>query len=73
VTSTSFCTLVKSRTSIDIAFAFPPAEVISRATGLIVDAGEFGSGGKEEHAVASEVVLAATTTVGQFLSVCTQS
>jgi hypothetical protein len=41
--------------------------------GLIVDAGEFGSGGKEEHAVVSEVVLAATTTVGQFSSVCTQS
>ena len=57
---------MKSRTSTDIAVAFPPASVISRATVLIVDDGEFGSGGKGEHFVASDVVFAATTTVGQF-------
>jgi len=64
VLSTSLWTLEKSRTSTDIAVALPPVEVISRATVLIVDAGEFGSGGKGEHFVASEVVFAATTTVG---------
>lgn len=65
VDSTSFWTLAKSRTSTDIAVAFPPAEVISRATVLIVDAGELGSGGKGEHFVAFDVVFAATTTVGR--------
>lgn len=44
--------------------ALPPVEVISRATVLIVELEEFGSGGKGEHFVASEVVFAATTTVG---------
>jgi hypothetical protein len=63
VASASFWTLVKSRTSTDIAVAFPPVEVISRATVLVVDAEELGSGGKGEHFVASEVVFAATTTV----------
>jgi hypothetical protein len=66
VDSTSFWTLVKSRTSTDIAVAFPPADVISRATVLIVELDEFGSGGKGEHLVASDVVFAATTTVGQL-------
>jgi hypothetical protein len=49
VASNSFCALVKSRTSTEIARAFPPASVISRATVLIVEADEFGSGGKGEH------------------------
>lgn len=62
VPSTSFWTLVKSRTSTGIAVALPPASVISRATVLIVDAGEFGSGGKGEHFVASDVVFATTMT-----------
>ena len=44
--------------------ALRPREVISRATVLIVEAGEFGLGGKGEHCVASEVVFAATTTGG---------
>lgn len=64
VASTSFWTLKKSRTSTDIAVAMPPVEVISRATVLIVDAGVLGSGGKGVHFVASDVVFAATTTVG---------
>lgn len=64
VDSTSLWTLEKLRTSTGIAVALPPVEVISRATVLIVDAGELGSGGKGVHFVASEVVFAATTTVG---------
>jgi hypothetical protein len=63
VESASCWTLVKSRTSTDIAVAFPPVPVISRATVLIVDAEELGSGGKGEHVMASDVVFAATTTV----------
>jgi len=62
VASTSLWTLGKSRTSTDIASALPPASVISRATVLIVEADEFGSGGKGEHLVTSDVVFAATTT-----------
>lgn len=65
VSSTSFWTLAKSRTSTEMAVALPPASVISRATVLIVEAEEFGSGGKGEHFVASDVVFAATTTVRQ--------
>jgi hypothetical protein len=45
-----------------MAVALPPASVISRTTVLIVDAEEFGSGGKGVVFDASEVVLAATTT-----------
>ena len=56
--------LEKLRTSTGIAVALPPVEVISRTTVLIVDAGEFGSGGKGEHFEGSEVVFAATMTVG---------
>lgn len=55
--------LLKLRTSTAMAVALPPASVISRATVLIVDAELFGSGGKGEHLVASDVVFAATTTV----------
>ena len=66
VASANFWTLAKSLTSTDIAVALPPASVISRATVLIVDAGEFGSGGKGEHVVASDVVFAATTTAGHI-------
>lgn len=54
--------LAKSRTSTAMAVAIPPASVISRATVLMVDAELFGSGGKGEHLVASDVVFAATTT-----------
>jgi hypothetical protein len=56
--------LAKSRTSTGSAVALRPREVISRATVLIVEAGELGSGGKGVHCVASEVVFAATMTVG---------
>ena len=51
-----------------MAVALLPASVISRATVLIVEAEEFGSGGKGEHRVASDVVFAATTTVCEFPS-----
>ena len=56
------------RTSHAIARAELPASWISRATVLIVDCGELGSGGNLEAGMAvveaSEVVLAETTTVG---------
>jgi hypothetical protein len=55
--------LGKSRVSTGMAVAVPPASSISRATVEMVDAGEFGSGGKGEVLEASEVDLAATTTV----------
>ena len=45
VLSTRFVTLSKSRVSIWMALASPPASRISRATVLMVDCGEFGSGG----------------------------
>lgn len=67
--STRFCTLAKERTSAGIAVARPPDSVISRATVLIVDAEELGSGGKGVQVVALEVVLAETTTVRQLQSV----
>ena len=53
-----------SRTSTGRARAEPPEEVTSRATVLMVEAGELGSGGKEEAGMeaASEVVFAETTT-----------
>lgn len=55
--------LAGERTSTCSAVATPPAEVISRATVLMVEAKELGSGGKGLHLLASEVVLAATTTL----------
>jgi len=45
-----------------MAVASPPDSWISRVTVEMVDAGEFGSGGKGEHFEASEVDFAATTT-----------
>jgi len=50
-------------TSTEMAVASPSVSVISRATVLIVEEGEFGSGGKGWHMLASDVVLADTTTV----------
>lgn len=66
VSLTSASTASVSRTSTSRARAEPPASVISRATVLMVDCDEFGSGGNSEAGIldASEVVLAATTTVG---------
>lgn len=52
-----------SRVSTTMGVASPPESVISRATVLIVDEGELGSGGKGVQRVASEVVFAETTTV----------
>lgn len=52
-----------SRTSTAMGVASPPASWISRATVLIVEACEFGSGGKGETLEASLVDFAATTTV----------
>lgn len=46
-----------------MAVARPPDSAISRATVLIVEAEELGSGGKGVQVVASEVVLADTTTL----------
>lgn len=46
-----------------IAVASPPASTISRATVLIVEYVELGSGGNGKVLLASEVVFAATTTV----------
>ena len=52
-----------SLVSTAIATASPPASRISRSTVLIVDWEEFGSGGKGDVLLASEVVLAETTTI----------
>jgi hypothetical protein len=54
--------LGKSRVSTGMAVAVPPASRISRATVEMVDAEEFGSGGKGEVLEASEMDFAATTT-----------
>jgi len=54
--------LAKSRVSTGMAVAVPPASRISRATVDMVDAEEFGSGGKGEVFEASDVDFAATTT-----------
>ena len=54
--------LVKSRVSTVMAVASPPDSWISRQTVEMVDAEEFGSGGKGEHLEASDVDFAATTT-----------
>ena len=62
VSSTRFWILSGERVSTCMAWAIPPASVISLATVLMVDCLEFGSGGKGEVVVASLVVLAATTT-----------
>ena len=58
-----------SRVSTAIGVASRPESVISRATVLIVEEGELGSGGKGVQRVASEVVLAEMTTAvdGQIL------
>ena len=63
VSSTSLCMLSGSRVSTAIAVACPPASRISRHTVLMVDAWEFGSGGKGVVLYASLVDLAATTTI----------
>jgi hypothetical protein len=55
--------LAKSRVSTGMAVAVPPASMISRATVEMVDAWEFGSGGKGCVLDASDVDFAATTTV----------
>jgi hypothetical protein len=62
VSVTRFCTLSKSLVSTGIAVAWPPASRISRSTVLIVDCGEFGSGGNGFAAYASLVDFAATIT-----------
>lgn len=62
VSLTMLWTLSESLVSTGIAAASLPASLISRATVLIVEAGEFGSGGKGSHLEASDVVLAETTT-----------
>ena len=56
--------LSKSRVSTWMATVLPPASVISRATVLMVDCGELGSGGKGTVLEASDVLFAATTTRG---------
>jgi len=43
--------------------ALPPTSLISRSTVLMVDCGEFGSGGNGRVLLASDVVLAATATL----------
>ena len=53
----------KFRTSHGMARALPPASSISRATVLIVDWDEFGSGGNGLACDASDVVFADTTTM----------
>lgn len=67
VSLTMVWTLVGSLVSTAIAVASPPASLISRATVLIVEAWEFGSGGKGVHWEASEVVLAATITAQMLM------
>ena len=54
--------LSMSRVSTGRARAVPPDELISRWTVLMVDCGEFGSGGKGTVLEASDVVFAETTT-----------
>lgn len=54
--------LSKSRVSTWMAETSPPASRISRATVLMVDCGELGSGGKGDALEASDVLFAATTT-----------
>jgi hypothetical protein len=54
--------LAKSRVSTGMAVAVPPASKISRATVDMVDAEEFGSGGKGVVLEASDVDFAATMT-----------
>ena len=64
VLATNAFTLSGSRVSTRIAVAAPPDSRTSRSTVLMVDWGEFGSGGKGwDGLYASLVVLAATTTV----------
>jgi len=53
----------KFRVSTAIEIASPPASLISRSTVLMVDCGEFGSGGNGCVLLASDVVLAATATL----------
>lgn len=62
VSSTAFFTFSGSRTSTAMACASPPASQISLATVLMVEALEFGSGGKGWALEGSEVDLAATAT-----------
>jgi hypothetical protein len=47
--------------------AWPPASRISRSTVLMVEDGEFGSGGNGVVLLASEVVFAASITAGVLL------
>jgi len=53
----------KLRVSTAMEIALPPASLISRSTVLMVDCGEFGSGGNGCVLLASDVVLAATATL----------
>jgi hypothetical protein len=62
VSSTSRWMLSAKRTSTAMAVASPPTSLISRATVLIVESGELGSGGNGAGPYASLVVFAATTT-----------
>lgn len=56
-------TLCSKRTSTGMAVAWPPEEVISRATVVMVLSGELGSGGKGSLVWEGSLVdLAATTT-----------
>ncbi len=57
-----FWMLEGERVSTAMGVAVPPAWVISRATVLMVEAGELGSGGKGTQVWGLEVVLADTTT-----------
>jgi hypothetical protein len=54
--------LAAERVSTGSATAVPPSSWISRATVLMVEEGELGSGGKGWHVSGLEVVLAETTT-----------
>jgi len=53
----------KFRVSTAMEIALPPTSLISRSTVLMVDCGEFGSGGNGRVLLASDVVLAATATL----------
>ena len=63
VFATILSTLSEWRTSTCTAVAEPPVELISRATVVIVDSGEFGLGLSGMGLEGSLMVLAATTTV----------
>jgi len=66
VLATSCWTEAWERVSTAMAVAVPPVARISRSTVEMVEAGEFGSGGKGVVWEASEVLLAAMTTAWAF-------